>query len=150
MYYLSAIAERRGDTGTALRGYQLLSGTALEAAARSRAATILYKEGQRDRRPAAAAGQATMRRRPLGSRPKIAQAQLLSNGGEDEQALARIDDALARFPGHPDLLYQKAILLEKGRPHRCGDRAARGAVSRPAAGQRDQQCAGLHSGRPQP
>ena len=50
---------------------------------------------------------------PRGSMAEIAQAQLLSNGGEADQSLARIDDALARFPGHPDLLYQKAILLEK-------------------------------------
>jgi tetratricopeptide (TPR) repeat protein len=44
---------------------------------------------------------------------EIEQAQLLSNGGEADQSLARIDDALARFPSHPDLLYQKSILLEK-------------------------------------
>jgi tetratricopeptide (TPR) repeat protein len=44
---------------------------------------------------------------------EIAQSQLLSDGGQGDQALARIDDALARAPGHPDLLYQKAIVLEK-------------------------------------
>lgn len=112
VYYLAAIAERRGETAAALRGYQMLSGTGLEAAARTRAATLLYKEGQRadalallqakeDATPAARLG------------AEIAQAQLLSNGGEGDQALARIDDVLARFPGHPDVLYQKAILLEK-------------------------------------
>ena len=44
---------------------------------------------------------------------EVAQAQLLANSGEAPQALARLDDALARFPGHPDLLYQRAIVLEK-------------------------------------
>jgi tetratricopeptide (TPR) repeat protein len=112
VYYLAAIAERRGDSAAALRGYQMLTGTGLEAAARTRAATILYKAGQRsdalellqakDDAPPAARLEA-----------EIAQAQLLSNGGEGNQALARIDDVLARFPGHPDVLYQKSILLEK-------------------------------------
>jgi tetratricopeptide (TPR) repeat protein len=112
VYYLAAIAERRGETATALRGYQMLSGTGLEAAARSRAATILYKEGQRDDalQLLQAKDDATPSTR---LEAEIAQAQLLSNGGEGNQALARIDDALARFPGHPDVLYQKAILLER-------------------------------------
>ncbi len=112
VYYLSALAERRGDTTAALRGYQLLSGTPLESAARSRAADILYKEGQRDQALALLQPRddATPSARLEG---EVAQAQLLSNGGEADQALARIDDALARFPGNPDLLYQRAIVLEK-------------------------------------
>ena len=112
VYYLAAIADRRNDVATALRGYELLGGTALEAAARDRAATLLYKQGQRNEAlqllQAADGASATAR-----VSAEIAQAQLLSNGGENDQALARIDDALARCPGHPDLLYQKAILLEK-------------------------------------
>ncbi|MGA2563185.1 MAG: tetratricopeptide repeat protein [Steroidobacteraceae bacterium] len=112
VYYLAAIADRRSDIATALRGYELLGGTALEAAARDRAATLLYKQGQRDEAlqllQAADSASATAR-----VSAEIAQAQLLSNGGENDQSLARIDDALARCPGHPDLLYQKAILLEK-------------------------------------
>jgi tetratricopeptide (TPR) repeat protein len=112
VYYLAAIAERRGETANALRGYQMLTGTGLEAAARGRAANILYKAGQRD--DALALLQAKDDATPAARlEAEIAQAQLLSNGGESGQALARIDDVLARFPGHPDVLYQKAILLEK-------------------------------------
>ena len=112
VYYLAAIAERRGETATALRGYQMLGGTGLEGAARSRAANLLYKEGQRTDalELLQAKDDAPLPTRLEG---EIAQAQLLSNGGEADQALARIDDALARFPDHPDVLYQKAILLEK-------------------------------------
>jgi tetratricopeptide (TPR) repeat protein len=112
VYYLSAIADRRDDIGTALRGYQLLGGTALDGAARDRAATLLYKQGQRDQalRLLQAGNDASPAARLTA---EIEQAQLLSNGGEADQSLARIDDALARFPSHPDLLYQKAILLEK-------------------------------------
>jgi len=112
VYYLSAIAERRDEERTALRGYQLLAGTSLESVARMRAATLLFKNGEHD-----AALQLLAARN--GADPaarvqsEIAQAQLLSDGGEADQALARINDALARSPGHPDLLYQKAIVLEK-------------------------------------
>jgi tetratricopeptide (TPR) repeat protein len=112
VYYLSAIADRRDDVGTALRGYELLGGTALEGAARERAAALLYKQGQRDE--ALRLLQATDAAGPAARvSAEIAQAEMLSNGGETDQSLARIDDALARCPGHPDLLYQKAILLEK-------------------------------------
>jgi tetratricopeptide (TPR) repeat protein len=112
VYYLAAIAERRDDLGTALRGYQLLAGTALESAARVRAATLLYKHGHRAEalKLLSSATDATPAARV---EAEIAQSQLLSDGGEAEQAVARIDDALARSPGHPDLLYQKAIVLEK-------------------------------------
>jgi tetratricopeptide (TPR) repeat protein len=112
VYYLAAIAERRDDGGTALRGYELLNGTSLESAARARSANILYKEGQHEQA-------LQLLRADKDDSPQarvaaeIAQAQLLANGGETEQALARIEDALERSPGHPDLLYQKAVLLEK-------------------------------------
>jgi tetratricopeptide (TPR) repeat protein len=112
VYYLAAIADRRNDVATALRGYQLLGGTALDGAARDRAATLLYKQGQREQ--ALQLLQPTDDANPQSRlNAEIEQAQLLSNGGEADQSLARIDDALARFPAHPDLLYQKAILLEK-------------------------------------
>ena len=112
VYYLAAIADRRDDVGTALRGYQMLSGTPLDGAARDRAATLLYKQGQREQAlkllvPSEEASPSSR------LNAEIEQAQLLSNGGEADQSLARIDDALARFPAHPDLLYQKSILLEK-------------------------------------
>jgi tetratricopeptide (TPR) repeat protein len=112
VYYLAAIADRRNDIATALRGYQMLGGTALDAAARDRAATLLYKQGQRKQalQLLQPADEASPQSR---LNAEIEQAQLLSNNGEADQSLARIDDALARFPAHPDLLYQKAILLEK-------------------------------------
>ncbi|HTW74369.1 MAG TPA: tetratricopeptide repeat protein [Steroidobacteraceae bacterium] len=113
VYYLAAIAERRDDVATALRGYQLLAGTALEASARERAATLLFKHGHRESalQLLAAANDASPAARVDA---QIEQAQLLSDGGEAPQALARIDDALELAPGHPDLLYQRAIVLEKG------------------------------------
>lgn len=113
VYYLSVIAERRDQERTALRGYQLLAGTALESAARMRAATMLFKNGQHEEalQLLAASNSATPDARVDA---EIAQAELLSDGGQADQALARINDALALAPDHPDLLYQKAIVLEKG------------------------------------
>jgi tetratricopeptide (TPR) repeat protein len=112
VYYLAAIAERRDELGTALRGYQLLAGTALETTARVHAATMLYKHGHRPEamKLLAPANDAAPAARV---EAEIAQSQLLADGGEGDQAVARIDDALARSPGHPDLLYQKAIVLDK-------------------------------------
>lgn len=112
VYYLSLIAERRDDVVTALRGYQLLSGTPLEANARMRAATLLMKHGH-SREALQLLGTDPSATPAAHVQSEIAQAELLSDGGHAEQALARLDDALARAPGHPDLLYQRAIVLEK-------------------------------------
>jgi tetratricopeptide (TPR) repeat protein len=113
VYYLSLIAERRDDAVTALRGYQLLSGTPLEPTARMRAATLLFKQGH-SREALQLLGTTPNASPSEHVQSEIAQAELLSDGGQPAQALARLDDALARAPGHPDLLYQRAIVLEKG------------------------------------
>ncbi|HTT06106.1 MAG TPA: tetratricopeptide repeat protein [Steroidobacteraceae bacterium] len=113
VYYLSLIAERRDDAVTALRGYQLLAGTALEPTARMRAATLLFKHGH-SREALQLLGPGPNATPAARVQAEIAQAELLSDGGQADQALARLDDALARAPGHPDLLYQRAIVLEKG------------------------------------
>jgi tetratricopeptide (TPR) repeat protein len=112
VYYLSLIAERRDDERAALRGYALLAGTPLEPNARMRAATLLFKHDQ-THAALQLLGAPTDATPAVRVQAEIAQSQLLSDGGQGDQALARIDDALARAPGHPDLLYQKAIVLEK-------------------------------------
>jgi tetratricopeptide (TPR) repeat protein len=99
VYFLGLIAERRGDTEQAERNYALLAGTAFESQGRHRAAVMLYREGEH----AAAA-------RLLA---EIAVADLLSESGAHEDAVKRIDAALAHSPGHPDLAYQRAVLLER-------------------------------------
>jgi tetratricopeptide (TPR) repeat protein len=112
VYYLSLIAERRDDAPTALRGYQLLAGTPLEPSARMRAATLLFKHGHANE-ALQLLGPPTNGTPAARVQSEIAQAELLSDGGHPDQALARLEDALARAPGHPDLLYQRAIVLEK-------------------------------------
>jgi tetratricopeptide (TPR) repeat protein len=66
-----------------------------------------------------------MRQPAVAADGEISQAQLLSNGGEADQSLARIDDALARFPGPPGPAVPEVDPAGEGRPHRRGDRAAR-------------------------
>ena len=112
VYYLSLIAERRDDVPVALRGYQLLAGTPLEATARMRAATLLFKHGHANE-ALQLLGPPTSATPAARVQSEIAQAELLSDGGQPDQALARLDDALARAPDHPDLLYQRSIVLEK-------------------------------------
>ncbi len=112
VFYLGLIAERRGDEEAASRNYALLSGTAFEAQGRQRSAAILYREGERDaavRVLNAARGAAPDER----IRADLAAADLLSTSGATEEALSRIDSALRRSPGNPEITYQRAVLLDR-------------------------------------
>ena len=112
LYYLSAIAERNDEVEAAVRGYLLLRGTGLESAGKARAARLLFKQGQKSEAlellgPENSAGP------PAVVTSELARADLLANGGAVQDALVRVEETLARFPNHPDLLYQKSVLLER-------------------------------------
>ena len=112
VFYLGLIAERRGDDEAAARDYALLSGTGFEAQGRQRSAAILYRQGERDaavRVLNAARGAAPDER----IRADLAAADLLSTSGATEEALSRIDSALKRSPGNPEITYQRAVLLDR-------------------------------------
>ncbi len=112
IYYLAAIAERRGDKGVALRGYALLGGTALESAARRRAARLLLAAGERDQALGLIAQDATS---GIAARvmAELESAQLLVDSGAVAAALGQIEATRRRFPDHPEVAYQRAILLER-------------------------------------
>lgn len=112
VYYLGLIAERRGEDDIALRDYALLAGTGFEAQARQRSATILYRQGDRDGavRVLTAARDAAPDQRIRG---EIAAAELLSVSGAEDEAVSRIDSALKRSPGNPEIAYQRAVFLER-------------------------------------
>lgn len=112
VFYLGLIAERRGDDEAASRNYALLSGTAFEAQGRQRSAAILYRQGERDAavRVLNAARDAAPDER---IRADLAAADLLSSSGAAEEALSRIDSALRRSPGNPEITYQRAVLLDR-------------------------------------
>ncbi len=112
IYYLAAIAERRGDRSVALRGYAMLGSTAFGAAARHRAARLLLAAGEREQALALIAQEAGS---GIAARlvAELESAQLLIDGGAREAALEQIESTRRRFPGHPEVAYQRAILLER-------------------------------------
>ena len=112
VYLLGVIAERRGDEAAALRHYAALLDTGFDSAGRRRAAGILYRRGEHESAlrvfaPARDAGPAER------IRADIAAADLLSLADAPEESLGRIDGALRRSPGNPELDYQRAVLLER-------------------------------------
>jgi Tfp pilus assembly protein PilF len=112
IYYLAAIAERRGDRSVALRGYAMLGSTAFASAARHRAARLLLAAGEREQALALIAQEAGS---GIAARlvAELESAQLLIDGGAREAALEQIESTRRRFPGHPEVAYQRAILLER-------------------------------------
>ena len=112
VYLLGVIAERRGDEAAALRHYAALLDTGFDSAGRRRAAGILYRRGEHESAlrvfaPARDAGPVER------IRADIAAADLLSLADAPEESLGRIDGALHRSPGNPELDYQRAVLLER-------------------------------------
>jgi len=112
VYYLGLIAERRGDDDVAKRDYGLLAGTGFETQGRRRVAGILYRQGDRDAavRVLSAGRDAPPEERIRG---ELAAADLLSVSGAAEEGVSRIDSALKRAPGNPEIAYQRAVLLER-------------------------------------
>jgi tetratricopeptide (TPR) repeat protein len=112
VYYLGLIAERRGDDAVALRDYGLLAGSGFEWQGRRRVAGILYRQGDRDAavRVLSAAHGAEPDERIRG---ELAAAELLSVSGAADEAVSRIESALRRSPGNPEIGYQRAVLLER-------------------------------------
>lgn len=112
VYYLAMMAERGGDDESALRGYELLVETALETAARRRVAGIYYRDGEQRQalRLLAAGDQASIGERVMA---ELSVAGLLADEGSVAEGVARLDAALQNYPAHPELTYQRAVLLER-------------------------------------
>jgi predicted Zn-dependent protease len=114
LLYLAQVYERRGDDARALQAYRLLGDSALGLQARVAAARILLKAGQRQQALAVLDEFAVAN---PDQRVEIAttRAQLLAQFGGGEQAVKDLDVMLDLYPDHPDLLYQKATVLETGK-----------------------------------
>ncbi|MBU3671462.1 MAG: tetratricopeptide repeat protein [Sinobacteraceae bacterium] len=119
VYYLAIIAEREGRKDVALQGYQRLVRAGAGLPARARAAHLLLETGDR----AAAMklfddllGQA----RTDAIEIELARSRALASASLPEEALAAVDAALQRFPSHPELLYQRAVLLDSSGRSREG------------------------------
>ncbi len=112
LFYLGVIAERRGNADLALQSYSRLAEAGAGLLPRARAASLLIERGERDK------GLALLDDFAKGNRDvaidaAVARAQLLADAGDFDAALASISAALKRYPGHPNLEYQRAMLLER-------------------------------------
>lgn len=116
LLYLGQLAERRGDLARAARSYELLAEGGANLAARAALGRVWVRQGRRD--AALALLEDFERRNPQAAvETVVARAQLLLRLDDGPAALAAIDAGLQRHPGHPDLEYERATLLERiGRP----------------------------------
>lgn len=112
LFYLSQIAERKGDDAQALHGYELLADSSLGLTARTSAARLLLKQGQR---PKALQLLEDYTRAHPDEAVEVAAArgQLLAGQGLYDAAISDLNAALAKFPAHPTLEYQLATVLER-------------------------------------
>jgi tetratricopeptide (TPR) repeat protein len=111
-FYLSSIAEREGRTDLALEGYTQLVEAGAGLVARSRAARLLLLKNDRD-----AAFQLldehAAKERAEALDVEFAKAALLDDTGKPKEAIAILKLALERYPDHPGVRYQMALIQEK-------------------------------------
>ena len=111
-FYLSSIAEREGRTDLALEGYSKLAEAGAGLVVRGRAARLLLK---RDERAAAfrMLDEHAAKERSETLDVEFAKAALLDDVGRSTEAIALLQLALERFPDHPGVRYQIALIQEK-------------------------------------
>ncbi len=112
LFYLGVIAERRGNADLALQSYQRLAEAGAGLLPRARAASLLIKRGERAQ-GLALLDEFARSNRDVAIDIAVARAQLLADADDHKAALASLAEALKRHPEHPNLLYQRAMLLER-------------------------------------
>ena len=110
---MAQLSERRGDDTSAMQSYRLLADSSLALTARAAAARLLIKHG--DRKNALALLDDYAAQNPE-SRVQVGatRAQLLAQAGDLGGALEGLDELQKQYPGHPDIDYQRATVLETG------------------------------------
>ncbi|HLY52414.1 MAG TPA: tetratricopeptide repeat protein, partial [Steroidobacteraceae bacterium] len=115
--YLADIAAREGDAERALADYRRLYDSSVAVPARSRAAALLL---ERPTHTASAHTEAlTLLDDYAAEHPEnelelnLAKAHLLADHGEPDAALAVLGTALERHPQHPQIEYDRAVILEQ-------------------------------------
>lgn len=107
------IAEQRGDDTRAMQSYRLLLDSPLALTARSAAARLLIKHDEAESAIALLddyAAQNPESRVEVGA----TKSQLLAQAGDLPAALKTLNDLEVQYPGHPDIEYQRATVLETG------------------------------------
>ena len=111
LYYLAIIAERRGLPDLALQGYRQLISAGAGLPPRIRAAQLLLSRGDRDE-AMTFFDQALRGGRVDAIEVETVRSRVLFDAGMSDEAFEALDRALSRFPDHPQLLYQRAVLLD--------------------------------------
>ena len=111
-FYLSSIAEREGSTDLALEGYTKLAEAGAGLIVRGRAARLLLL---RDDRAGAfkILDDHAAKERSETLDVEFAKAALLEDVGKPTEAIALLQLALERFPDHPGVRYQIALIQDK-------------------------------------
>jgi tetratricopeptide (TPR) repeat protein len=110
--YLADIAARDGDSDSAIAGYRRLYDSSVALSARSRAAALLLDRSARTEALALLDDYAA-------DHPEdeldltLAKARLLADHGEADTGLALLAAALERHPQHPNIEYDRAVILER-------------------------------------
>jgi tetratricopeptide (TPR) repeat protein len=111
-FYLSSIAERQGRTDLALEGYSRLAEAGAGLIVRGRAARLLLAKNERDAAFRMLDEHAAKERSEILD-VEFAKAALLADVGHSSEAIALLQLALERFPDHPGVRYQIALIQDK-------------------------------------
>jgi tetratricopeptide (TPR) repeat protein len=111
-FYLSSIAEREGRTDLALEGYSRLAEAGAGLIVRGRAARLLLAKNERDAAFRMLDEHAAKERSEILD-VEFAKAALLADVGKSTEAIALLQLALERFPDHPGVRYQIALIQDK-------------------------------------
>jgi tetratricopeptide (TPR) repeat protein len=111
-FHLSSIAEREGRTDLALEGYSRLAEAGAGLLVRGRAARLLMKRDQRDA-AFRLLDEYAAKERSESLDVEFAKATLLDDAGMHAEAIALLQLALERFPDHPGVRYQIALIQDK-------------------------------------
>jgi len=112
LFYLGDIAVITGDKEAALVAYRALADSSLAVAARTRAAGLLLDKEDR-------AGALALLDNYVVDHPEtsfdlmLAKATLLAEHGDADSGVALLGAALDRYPKHPAIQYERAVLLER-------------------------------------
>ena len=111
-FYLSSIAERQGRTDLALEGYSRLAEAGAGLIVRGRAAKLLLARNEREAAFRMLDAHAAKERSDILD-VEFAKAALLADAGKSTEAIALLQLALERFPDHPGVRYQIALIQDK-------------------------------------
>lgn len=111
-FYLSSIAEREGRTDLALEGYSKLAEAGAGLLVRGRAARLMMKANDREG-AFRMLDEYAAKERSEALDVEFAKAALLDDSGKHAEAIALLQLALERYPDHPGVRYQIALIQDK-------------------------------------